>query len=118
MNTQEFVGKYVGECYAKIIKFIIVQLILDFLEIAVFVFMLIKDINEQGNLYVTIGAFIVVLMVTALLNVKLSFGGFKNFVKNVNLYRKYSDAVIEFQKTNDKETFDQALSELEAAIKK
>lgn len=117
MNIQEFVEKYVGECYSKIIKFIIVQLILEAVEIVTFIFFLLKEINEQSNLYITIAIFVFLLFITVLLNIKVSFGGLKAFVKNVNIYRSYSDAATEFQKTNDRAVFDKTLAELEIKIK-
>lgn len=117
MNTKEFVEKYVGECYAKIIKFIIVQLILNAIEIVTFIFFLIKEINSQSNLYILIAGFVFLLFITALLNIKISFGGLKAFVKNANIYRSYSDAAMEFQKTNNQAVFDKALAELEILIK-
>lgn len=117
MNTKEFVEKYVSECFAKLIKFMIVQLITDVIEIVVFVIMLIKEIDNQSNLYVTIAIFAVLLSVTIFINIKVSFGNFKTFVKNVTVYSAYSKAVKNFNENKNEYLFNETLAELERKIK-
>lgn len=117
MSTKEFVEKYVGECYAKIIKFIIIQLILDFTEIIVFMLMLIKEINNQGNLYITIASFAAIFFITIFINIWVSFGRFKTFVKNVYIYNNYSKATKQFIENKNEKLFNEKLLEIEMKIK-
>lgn len=117
MNTQKFVEDYVKSYKSKFLKFFVTELIFDVIEIAVFVFAIIKFMDNISYVYICIAVFAVVLNVTLFLNMKKFFGGFKEFVKDSNIYRSYSDAAVEFQKTNDQVVFDEKLSELELKIK-
>lgn len=117
MGTKEFVEKYASECFAKIIKFVIVQIILDVIEIVVFILTLIADINKQRNLYVTIAAFAILFIMTIFINIRVSFGRFKTFVKNVNIYNGYSNATKDFMENKDERLFNEKLAELEIKIK-
>lgn len=117
MSSQEFAENYVKEYFSKFIKFLIIQLILDVAEIAVFVFLIIKFIDNSAYLYITIAAFIVILAATVFLNIRQCFGSFHAFVKDANIYNIYSNAVNDYKKTNDKESFDNKMTELETKIR-
>lgn len=118
MNTQEFVEDYVKAYKAKFFKFFVIQLILDVIEMAAFVFAVLQFIdNNLSYVYISIAVFVVVLNATLYFNMRTFFGSFKEFVKGSNIYRSYNDAVKDFQNSNDKATFDEKLSELEQKIK-
>lgn len=118
MNTQEFVENYIQNVKTKLTKFFVAELILEAVEIAVFVFALIKLMDNDLYMYISIAVFVVCFNVTLLLNIKKLFGSFKEFSKASNIYRSYNEALKSFQDNNDKAAFDKKLSELELKIRK
>lgn len=117
MYTQEFVEDYVKSHKSKFKKFFVIQLIIDILLMIIFVLAIIKFIDNLSYVYICVAIFFVVLEATLFFNLKKFFGGFKKFVKSSSINRSYSDAVVEFKKTNDQARFDEKLSEIEIKIR-
>lgn len=117
MNTQEFVEQHVENFKPKFKRFFFTQLAADFVEIIIFVYTLLKFIDNQKAIYICIAVFIVVLELTFFINVKRNFGSLKKFFKESNISGRYKALLEEYKTTDNKAIFDQAISELETAIK-
>lgn len=116
MNTREFVEAYTENSGKKFKRFIITQLILDIVEIPIYIFALLKLIDNTNAVYIATAVFFVVFYVSFLLNIKHHFGGLKAYVREMNIRGKYTNALNEFEKSGDSNAFDRILTELEKEI--
>lgn len=116
MNTREFVEDYVENSKKIFKRFILTQLILDIVEIPIYIFALLKLIDNTNAVYIATAVFFVVFYVSFLLNIKHHFGGLKAFLKDMSIRGKYTNALKEFEKSTDGNAFDRILTELEKEI--
>lgn len=117
MDTQKFVADYVKNHKKNLKKFFVSQFIIEIIEMAIFVFALLKLIDNTEYITVCVVSFIVILNVSLFLNTKRIFGGFKAFINEMNINGKYETALKDFKKTNDQNAFDETLSEIEVKIR-
>lgn len=117
MGTQKFVADYVKNHKKNFKKFFVSQFIIEIIEMAIFVFALLKLIDNTEYITVCVVSFIVILNVSLFLNTKRIFGGFKAFINEMNINGKYETALKDFKKTNDQNAFDETLSEIELKIR-
>lgn len=116
MHTQEVVENYVKNHKTKFKNFFIVQVIAEIVQITIFIFVLLKFIDNSTAINICVVTFIVVLEASIFLNIKFHFGNLKNFLKSMNINGIYSKASKEYQKTGNRELFSQKLNELEKEI--
>lgn len=116
MNTREFVEAYTENSGKKFKRFILTQLILDIVEIPIYIFILLKIIDNTNAVYIATAVFFVVFYASFLLNIRHHFGGLKAYVREMNIRGKYTNALKEFKKSDDSNTFDRILAELEKEI--
>lgn len=116
MNTREFVEAYTENSGKKFKRFILTQLILDIVEIPIYIFILLKIIDNTNAVNISIIVFFVVFYASLMLNIRHHFGGLKAFLKDMSIRGKYTNALKEFEKSDDSNTFDQILAELEKEI--
>lgn len=117
MNTQEYVEEYAKAHKSNFRKFFVTQLIIEIILVAVFVFSIIKFMNNSLYLNICIVVFVVLLEAAFFLNIKRVFGSFKRFAKSSSINKRYNDALKSFEANNDKALFDEKLNELELMIK-
>lgn len=116
MNTREFVEEYTENSGKKFKKFILTQLILDIVEIPIYIFILLKIIDNTNAVNISIIVFFVVFYASLMLNIRHYFGGLKAFLKDMSIRGKYTNALKEFEKSDDSNAFDRILTELEKEI--
>lgn len=116
MNTREFVEEYIENSGKKFKRFILTQLILDIVEIPIYIFALLKLIDNTNAVYISTAVFFVVFYASLMLNIRHHFGGLKAYAREMNIRGKYTNALKEFEKSDDSNTFDRILAELEKEI--
>ena len=121
MNTQEFVEDFIKSVRSKLIKFFfgIIATYSAAMLIVYFVFVKFINLENDNNiLFILYVVMLAVFYLSVFINLKLGFRSFKNLKKQTDINTRYNKLLKEYRKTNNKEAFDQALSELEAEIKK
>lgn len=117
MNTQKFVEDYVKNHKKNFKKFVVSQFVIEIIEMAIFVFVLLKLVDNNEYVSVCVVFFIIIFNVSLFLNIKRIFGGFKAFINEMNINGKYETALKDFKKTNDQNAFDEILSKIELKIR-
>ena len=116
MNTREFVEAYTENSGKKFRRFILTQLILDIVEIPIYIFILLKIIDNTNAVNISIIVFFVVFYASLMLNIRHHFGGLKAYAREMNIRGKYTNALKEFEKSGNSNAFDRILTELEKEI--
>ena len=119
MNNREIVEKFIAEKKKRNMKFLFIQLALDFIEVAIAVPILMQLLDDDIKLLIFVIVFAAVLMATIFLHIKIHFGSFKYFSWESHVMSDYNIAEQELknaQKANAKNKITD--TELSAAQRK
>ena len=98
MNSKEIVEGFIQKRTEKFKKFIISQVVLDIIEIAILVFALLKLMDTEYGVYAVIGIGAVVIFLTILINIKSQFGSLQNFANIGQISNLYNQEKEKFEK--------------------
>ena len=124
MTNKEIVENFIEAHDKKVKKFVLIQFIIDIVEVAVIVFGLLKVVDNRNSTIIFIVSALIVMMLTAIININLNFGSFKKFTDNSNIKGQYDNAKAELEKVKkafdkgntDQDRYTSAEKEFEAVI--
>lgn len=100
MNNSDIVEKYIKNHKKHFNKFILIQFIIDIIEIAVFVFAILKIMENKTAFLIVIPIILIIMMSTIMINIKINFGSFKKFSESSSIGREYLKAKNALDKCN------------------
>ena len=119
MSNREIVETFIAQKKKSNMKFFLIQLALDFTEVAIAVLFIMNALNNDKSILGIVIVLFIVLSLTMDIHIKLHFGSFKYFSWESHIMSDYNNAEQELkntQKANSKgKTTD---TELAAAQKK
>ena len=92
MNNLEIVETFVKNYKKHFKKFALTQLVIDIIEIAVFVVAILKTTDEENLFLIVTVSMLAIMMLTVNINIKICFGSFKKFSESGIISREYTDA--------------------------
>lgn len=104
MTNKKIVENFIENHNKKLKRFILIQFIIDIIEVAAIVSIMLKVIDNLNSTIILIVAAIIVMMMAAIINIILNFGSLKKFAVNGNIKGQYDNAKTELEKV--KKSFD------------
>ncbi|MGN1202851.1 MAG: hypothetical protein ACI4RF_06100 [Eubacterium sp.] len=78
MTNKKIVENFIENHNKKLKRFILIQFIIDIVEVAAIVSIMLKVIDNLNSTIILIVAAIIVMMMAAIINIILNFGSLKN----------------------------------------